>query len=167
MIDNEIGSYFPPAVRSFGYILLVVGILGVVINPVLGLILAAVGLAVALLKTGVQIDGHSKKMKAYTGFFNLKFGSWESMDGLTDIGVLRKRITTTAFSRANRPATTSDDTVFDVCLMDSAHRTKRVVQRLADADNATQQAKQLSEQLGLTYATYSPEISAATRARRK
>ena len=102
----------------------------------------------------------------YSGLFGLRMGSWQSLEGFTDIAVLRKRITTTAFSRSTRSGTTSDDVVFDVCLMDSSHRSKQIVDRSSDEALSIQKAKHLAKTLGLNYGAYNPEISASTRAKK-
>lgn len=167
MIDNEIGNFFPPAVKSIGYVFMLIGILLLFVSPIIGLVMALAGTIVAFLKSGVQIDKTSNRVRDYSGLFNFKTGSWETMDGFSDIAVLRKRISTTAFSRANRPATTSDEVVFDICLMDNSHRRKRVIERLTDMDAASTRASQLGEMLQFNYGPYNPEISAATQARRK
>ena len=167
MIDNKIGKFFPPAVTVVGYIVLVLGVLSILANPLIGIAVALIGAFVAFAQAGVEIDPNSKQLREYTSLFNIKIGSWESMEPYSDMAVLRKRITTTAFSRANRPATTSDDVVFDVCLLDRTHRSKKIVKRLKDEETATQSAAQLAETLGLNYGAYNPEISAETRAKRR
>ena len=167
MIDNEIDNFFPPAVKSIGYVSMFFGMLFLFASPLIGLGMALGGTVVAFLKSGVQIDKESKRVRDYTGLFHFKMGTWEPMDGFSDITVLRKRITTTAFSRANRPTTTSDEEVFDICLTDKSHRRKRIIQRLENADVASRRAEELGEILQVKYGPYNPEISAATRARRK
>jgi hypothetical protein len=166
MIDNKIGKFFPPAVNAVGYIVLVLGVFSILADPFIGIAVALMGAFVAFAQAGVEIDPNSKQLRAYTSLFSIKKGSWESMEPYSDITVLRKRITTTAFSRANRPATTSDDVVYDVCLLDRTHRSKRIIKRLLDEETATKSAAQLAETLGLNYGAYNPEISAATRAKR-
>jgi hypothetical protein len=167
MIINEIGKLFPPAVTTVGYVLLILGVLFTLVNPLLGNGLVLIGIFVAFAKKGVEIDPDSRRLRNYTGLFNIKIGEWESMEDFSDIAVLRKRITTTAFSRANRPATTSDDLVHDVCLLDKTHRRKRVIQRLIHEKASIESAIQLAKTLGLTYGAYNPEMSAETRAKRR
>lgn len=167
MISNEIGRYFPPAAIVAAYIILILGMLSLFVSPLVGLGMVLIGAAVAFAKKGVEVDPNMKRLRDYTGLFSVKFGSWESMEQYSDTAVLRKRITTTAFSRANRPATTSDDVVYDVCLLDRTHRNKRIVKRLSDEAQAAKSAEQLAQTLGLNYGVYNPEISAETLAKRR
>lgn len=167
MIDNRIGKFFPPAIRTIGYVFLVVGILLMLDNPLLGLALALLGTTIVFIKSGIQIDPENKRLKEYTGLFGLKIGKWKGMEEFTDVSILQKRIVSTAISRANRPATTSDEIVYDVCLLNKSHRKLQVVHRLTDKNKSIEEASQLAKVLNLKYGPYNPEISAATRARRR
>lgn len=167
MIDNRIGKFFPPAIRTIGYISLVVGILLTLDTPLIGLGLALLGTTIVFLKSGVQIDPEKKRLKEYTGLFGLKIGKWKGMEEFTDISILQKRIVSTAISRANRPATTSDEIVYDVCLLNKTHRKQQVVHRLTDKNESIEVACQLAKVLDLKHGPYNPEISAATRDRRR
>jgi hypothetical protein len=166
MIDNEIGKFFPPAATFAGYIFMVLGVLFMFTNPPVGIVGALVGVFAGFARSGAQIDSKSRRFREYTGLFGIKVGKWEAMDGFASVSVVRNRVTTTAFSRANRSATTSDDLFYDVCLLDKTHRNKRVVQRLTDETISVDGATKLAEVLGLEYVPYNPEISEATRARR-
>lgn len=167
MIDNELGKFFPPATVVVGYIFLVVGLLLTLGNPFIGIGLAAIGTFGAFAKNGIQIKPDEKVFREYTALFGVTIGKWQSIDGFTDIAVLKKRITTTAYSRANRPATTSAEDYLDVCLLDETHRKKQVISRWTSMNLATRNAKELAHKLNLNYGSYNPEISAATRARRR
>lgn len=167
MIDNSISNFFPPAVRTVGYVILIAGILLILANPIIGIAITLIGTFVSFAKKGVQIDIGSKRFRDYTGLFGLAYGRWESLEGFTDISVLRKRISTTAYSRSNRSASTSSGIYYDVCLLDKTHRTKRIINRLTNEEESIKNAKELSAILEVDYAAYNPQISAATKARRR
>ena len=167
MIDNRISKYFPPALRSIGYLFMGIGVAMAFGSPITGIALALAGAAISFTVSGVQIDPDRGRIRDYTGLFMIKLGKWAPLDGYSDIAVLRKRIKTAAYSRANLSTTTSDEVAFDICLLDKTHRKKRVIERHLNADAAEERAKALARTLGSKYGQYNPEISAATRARRR
>lgn len=167
MIDNKLGKFFPPVTVVIGYVFLAIGLLLIIGSPFLGIGLALIGTFGAFAKAGVQINANERMFREYTDLFGLKTGKWQSMDGFTDLAVLKKRITTTAHSRTNQSATTSSDEYFDVCLLDKSHRRKQIINRFTEMDMAVHNAQELATKLNLNYGLYNPEISAATKARRR
>jgi hypothetical protein len=167
MINNEFGKFFPPAAVAIGYIFLLVGLLSTLGNPFIGMALAAIGSIGAFARVGVQIKPDERVFRAYTALFGIATGKWQSMDGFSDIAVLKKRISTTAYSRSDRAATTSAEDYLDVCLLDKSHRKKQVINRCTDMDTAIRNAQELAERLNLNYGAYNPDLSAATIARRR
>ena len=167
MIDNIFGKFFPPSVVVVGYIFLVAGVLFILENTFIGIGLAVIGTFGAFAKTGVQIDPAKQLFREHTALFSLKFGNWQSLEGYTDVAVLKKSISTRAYSRSNRSATTSSEKYLDVCLLDKSHRKKQTISRWTDKEMAIADAKKLTERLTLNYSRYNPEISTESRAKRR
>jgi hypothetical protein len=57
--------------------------------------------------------------------------------------------------------------VYDITLLDKTHRKKLVIKRMKDKDKTLAEAEVLAQQLGVEYANYNPQISQATRERRR
>ncbi len=167
MIDNDLGKAFPPAAVVIGYIFVATGLFIAFGNPVLGIGLAAVGAFGAFARTGVQIQPEKKTYREYTALFGVAVGGWKPMEDFADVAVLKKTLTTTAYSRANRPVTTGSNDFFDVCMLDPTHRQKQVIKRLTDKDLAVKEARSLANLLNLRYGPYDPQLSATSKAKRR
>ena len=167
MIDTNLGKAFPPAAVVIGYIFVATGLFIAFGNPVLGIGLAAVGAFGAFARTGVQIQPEKKTYREYTSLFGVAVGSWKPLEGFADVAVLKKTLKTTAYSRANRPATTGSNDFFDVCMLDPTHRKKQVVHRFTDKDLAVKEGQSLAQILNLRDGPYDPQLSATSKAKRR
>ncbi len=165
--DNKFGNSFPPAMVFAGYVIIAVGLVLMWESPSAGFGVAVFGGLISLTRSGMLVDFTNKKYKDYTSFFGIRQGNWNSLDAYPYISVLHRKVTTTAFSRANRPTTTGSKTYYDIFLLNSTHRKKLMIKRHMERDQAIIDAKELAGKLGLQLTDYNPAVSQKTRARRK
>ena len=167
IIDKGVGKFFPPATVFVGYAFLAGGIVLFLGNPLIGGGMALIGSFGAFGRSGFQINPEKRVFREYTALFGLRIETWKSLEGFSDVSVLRKKITTKAFSRTNRSATTSSGTFYEVHLLDSTHLNKHLIIRWTDDELAARDAQQLAATLGFKYGAYDPQISARSKARRR
>jgi len=173
ILNNDLGIYYPKGAKWFGYFLGVKGLAwtisglagntGIIIGPICLLI----GTYLAFSRYGVQFDPLLRTYREYRSYLGLKWGSWKSYELYPDMAVLRKNMTTRTESRHNIVALTEKKTVYDICLLSQNHRKKLIVKQLSSSKLAQTHAKELAQELGLRFTTFSPAISAKTRARRR
>lgn len=166
LIDNSFGKTFTPAMVVMGYLVIAFGAIGILANPIVGVIFIFVGVFFALSKNGIQIVSDRKVYRTYTNILGMKFGKWQSWEKYPYLSILKRSISTVAFSRANIATTTSENTYYDIFLLTANHRGKFMIQRSTDKETAKAAALDLASKLNVEYVTYSPTISAKTQARR-
>lgn len=164
MIDLKTGKLFSKPLIFAGYILMLLGLLSIV--SILGIILLLIGILISFGTTGVSIDPTGKRLKEYSRVFGYKWGEWKSYKDYPFIAVLRRKESSTVYSRS-QVSTTELNTYFDINLMNVSHRKKVILTRLKGVDEAEKKAKELCELLEVEYTKYNPVISAKTRARRR
>lgn len=168
IIKNKFGKSFPQGLVFVGYIFLGIGVLMCLTSPVLGAIIILISAFVCFTFSGMEINTHYKTYKDYTALFGLiKQGKWNSYANYPYVTLLRKNMVTTTHSPGNVASTTSKELVYDITLLDKTHRKKLVIKRMKDNDKALAEAHVLAQQLGVEFAYYNPQISQATRDRRR
>ena len=169
VIDYNTGKVFPRPLVFAGYVCLVTALYFMynrIINPIESIGLLFIGGFASFTSAGVQIDIVNKKYREYSSYFGLERGQWKSFETYTDIAVLGTREIQTSYSLTNVEMTERQK-YFDICLLDKTHRDKLKIKRFIDKEQAIQDAKDLSEKLGVQFTTYNPQISSTTRARRR
>ena len=168
VIENKFGKAFPQGLVFAGYIFLGLGVLMCLASPLLGVIVILISALICFTYSGMEINTHNQTYKDYTSFFGfIKQGTWYSYSNYPYVTILRKNMVTTIHSRGNVASTVSKELVYDITLLDKTHRKKLVIKRMKDKDNALAEANVLAQQLGVEYASYNPQISQATRERRR
>lgn len=166
LIDNSFGKTFTPAMVVMGYLLIAMGVFGFVSSPLVGGIIILLGIFFSLSVNGIQLVSERKVYRTYTNILGMKFGKWESYEKYPQISILKRSISTVAYSRANTPSTTSRNTFYDIFLLTTNHRSKLMIQRSTDKETAKESALHLADQLGVEYVLFNPTISAKTQMRR-
>jgi hypothetical protein len=163
IINNKLGKAFPPAMAFAGYTFIGIGLFFIIEVSLIGIIIAVIGGIMGFTTTGMLIDPANNKYKNYTSLFGIRFGSWQSFADYPYIAILRSHISTTAFSKANRPATTSKETYYDICLLKEKHLQKLMIKRCRKEEEAIAEVKLLVEKLDKKLTAYKPEISRARK----
>jgi hypothetical protein len=168
IIENKFGKLFPQGLVFAGYIFLGLGVLMCLAVPLLGMVVILISAFICLTFSGMEINTRNKTYKDYTSFFGfIKQGKWNSYANYPYMTILRKNMVTTIHSRGNVASSTSKELVYDITLLDKTHRKKLVIKRMKDKDKTLAEAEVLAQQLGVEYANYNPQISQATRERRR
>lgn len=167
-IENKFGKSFPQGLVFAAYVFLGLGVLMCLASLVLGVVIILLSAFVCFTFSGMEIDTKNKAYKDYTAFFGfIKQGKWNSYANYPYVTLLRKNMVTTIHSRGNVASTISKELVYDITLLDKTHRKKLVIKRMKDNDKALAEAHVLAQQLGVEFAYYNPQISQATRERRR
>ena len=90
MVDNRLQLYFHQLVQQLGWILVLVGVLGLfgalpIPNPWISPIIMLLGLVFSLTYEGVALDLSNRKIKHYVEFLGIKLGSWKNLPELTEV----------------------------------------------------------------------------------
>lgn len=167
ILTHSFGKAFPSSFVFTGYIFLSAGII-IMFNNLLGLILVLIGVFIAFVKSGVQINLETNSYRKFDSLFGLKRGQWESLEAFSYLSILRTKEESATLSRSNRRAVTSSDLFYDICLLDENHRKKQPIKRLKEKNIALSDIKILSAQLGMAITEYRPPLSKKSKiARRK
>jgi len=59
-----------------GFLIMIVAIAGAFIHPLLGLLIATIGIGVFTISTGIEIDHKNLKMRKYKGILMYRWGKW-------------------------------------------------------------------------------------------
>lgn len=149
-----------------GYGILTVGVLITLGNPIIGLLVVLVGGFISFTSTGIQIDVENKKYKHYSSYYGIKQGQWKTLDSYPCLAILQSRQSSTTHSIGNISSITNSENYYDIYLLDKTHRQKLLIKRLKNKEQASKDAKEFAENLGVEFTTYNPVISAKTRSRR-
>ncbi len=167
ILNHNLGKLFPPAMRTAGWFFIFLGTYTIFISisessipmGIGGILLFLIGFFIAITPHGILINIEQKKYKNYTTIFGYKQGSWKPYSEYPFITLIQNNESTMAFSRSNRSAVTSSYLFYDICLLDHSHRTKLLVKRLKNKEEAVDIIKELSKLLDLTLAKYNPQLS--------
>lgn len=163
IIDNKLEKLFPPAASFAGYIILIVGLLIFVYNLIAGLVISVFGGFMSFTYSGIQIDLESRRFRKYICIFGIKHGVWITLNNYPYITILHKNIVTTAYSRSNRPATTSDENYFDICILNDTQQEKIIIKRLKSKEQAIREVKEFAEKMNVKFVDYNPLRSKKTK----
>jgi len=168
--DNKIsykhGFFFPVGGLIFGGFLLIVS-LPMIFNPAnfipfcVGIFIMLVGLLFFSTK-GVDISPETKKIRNYTQMLGIKTGKEISLNDFKFITIINQ-----GYSQNISPMVVEVKREFSTCnilLLNDTHHLKQFVQSFNSYVDASEEAKQLSEQLNFEIVKYDP---VRTRGRRK
>lgn len=168
MIHNKFGRSWPSGLVFVSYFVLVLSIPVAFGNPILAVFLFIGATFFGFTSSGILLDPATRQYMDYTKFFGVfRQGKWESLEPWPYLTILRKNFSSTIQSAGNVTSTTNTETVFDICLLNHNHRKKMVIQRMKNYEKAKAEATILAGKLGVEESGYSPQISEATRARRR
>lgn len=159
------GSPVPLPVILFGYLLIILGIGFIGALPYLDFAMIALGVYVGFQGQGAEINTHTKQIRVYTSYLGLRFGKWHSLHDFPDITVLRRKTAQRVFGMSANFVQVRKS-FYSVCVLSKSHRTKIVIQNFEKEEDAFQKAKALAKALALTYTTYSPLLSSASKRKR-
>lgn len=165
MINNRHGFSFALPIIIGGGILTLGGIISSIENPILGLVMVAVGPFFWSSSYGIQLDPEQNRFREYGSFYGIKSGKWKPLDKVPFLTIVRGRGGTAVYAGTNRSTTVIDDR-FQVCLLTNSHRTRIVVQKFENLIDAEVYAKQLASTLSKTVVQFNPVVSEKTRNRR-
>lgn len=164
-LDNNFGKVFPPAIVYGSYLIFALGIYSTLFN-FFGLLFVLLGAFGAFARNGMLLNPEKDSYKSYTWFLGLKLGSWQSMEGYSDLSILKSKQSTKAYSRAMIETETSNEEFYDIYLLSKNHRKKLLIKRSSLYDQAKIEAELLAQALNRPLVPYQPQLSAATQARR-
>ena len=171
----KLGKLFPPAMRTAGWMFLLIGLyffinsvyMGFIPFALVALVMFLLGLFIAITPHGIILDIENKKYKNYTSIFGYKQGSWKSYQAYPFITLIANKENTMAFSRSNRAAITSSNFYHDICLLDKTHLHKLLIKRQKDSSQAVIDVKELAKILDLQLTKYKPELSKSSQNRKQ
>lgn len=76
-----------------GIILLLIDVWRIMNYDWVGILLLCISLVFLLLRSGIIIDPAKGELKKYTGFFFMKFGSWENISSVKNLTISGLRVT--------------------------------------------------------------------------
>jgi len=170
----KLGKLFPPAMRTTGWVFLLIGLyflinsimIGLISFSLVALVIFLLGYFIAITPHGIILDIENKKYKNYTSIFGYKQGTWKSYQDYPFITLIANQENTMAFSRSNRPATTSSNLYHDICLLNKTHLHKLLIKRQKDRVKAVADVKELAKILDLQLAKYQPTLSKSSQKRK-
>ena len=166
MIKYKLGFSFAPPIVIVGVIVSIAGVLTAIEGPLLGILLIIAGGFIWSSTYGSQIDPTNIRFREYGSVFGIKSGKWRPLDEAPFITVMKGREGMTVYSRSNLSTTSIDDR-FEVCLLSNTHRSKTVIMKFENEDQAAEYAKAIALKLDKEIVQYSPKISEKTRSRSK
>ena len=166
-LHHKTGKLFPPAMRTTGWIFILLGVYTIFISlsennipkGIAGIIIFLIGFFIGITPYGILINTEQKKYKNYTLIFGYKQGSWKSYSKYPFITLIQNNESTIAFSRSNRSTITSSDLFYDICLLDQNHTNKLLIKRLKNKEDAVEGVKDLAKKLDLKLSKYNPQLS--------
>ncbi len=122
-LDFKTDYFFPTPSRYLGYVISLIGIIGVFTKGIETLIISIVGFGQNFTRFGVLIDKENRKLKECTEVFWFKKGSWQSMDTYPFVTVLAISEKSSMYSKANVEFS-SREMVFRITLLNKNHYEK-------------------------------------------
>ncbi len=99
-----------------GVILIVIGLVCYLFNVIFATMILLVGIALLLVRSGIEIDSNFKKVRKYYEFFSLRFGTWVSVEKFQRIELRQTKESQTFVSRSGQK--TFETKTYDIVLID-------------------------------------------------
>ncbi len=167
-LHHYIEQKFTLAITIVGYFFFFFALLTLIKGGAVffALLFILLGVYFSFSTIGIQIDTKAKVFKYYSKQFFIKKGKWLPLTEYPDIGVLLTDQKQTVYGGSNAQVTTKSR-VFKVYLLNVSHREKLFIKEFKTEEKAILFAKDFAGRSGTTYTIFSPEISEATRSRRR
>ena len=162
----HLGSPLPKAALVFAYVLVFIGIVQLIDNPILGIPLTLFSGYLAFQFQGSEIDLKEKRLRFFTSYLGIRFGKWLPLENFPFVSIIRRKTTTTTYSRSMQSVDITND-FYSVVLLSKSHRTKLVLLNKGDMETCAARAAEISESLGLPVVPYNPQISKASQQKRR
>ena len=167
VLHFKLGTTFPTAMVAAGYVVMGIGSILTFDFPIGCLMTLVISGFICFTTEGVIIDLAQRRFKGYTRIYGIIRGKWDNLDTYKNVTILKSRLVSRGYSRANVSMVTSDNTYYEIYLVNETHRKKVLLRRLKGQVQAMREMEDISKKLGMEYAPYSPQISEQTRARRE
>ena len=161
IIKNRIGFSFPGFIVFMGLTCMLFSIFIMIESPILGLIILIVGSFLGLSSYGSEIDITNQKFREYGSMFGIKSGKWEDLNTMPFIGVFKSKSGYLIYSRSTNSTTDIDD-FYDVCLMNTTHRRRLVLQKFKTKNEALNFVHSLENKIDSKLTEYNPRQSEKT-----
>ena len=147
--------FFPTPSRYLGYIITIIGIIGVFTRGIEVLFICPIGIGLSFTRSGVLVDKENSRLKEYTNIFGFKNGKWKLLTLYPYITVLT--ITEKAqYIVTQMLSFSSKQMVYRITLLNENHYEKILLRQLNDKDLAHAEAKRIATELGVEKVIYSP-----------
>lgn len=156
ILNFRTSYFFPPITRYLGYVISIIGIIGVFNIGIQSLLICIVGLGLSFTRYGVLIDTKQKKLREYISVYWIKFGKWGILESYPYLTVLEITETTTMYSRSNVKHS-DKNLVFKVTLLNENHHMKIPLRQLKSRDLAHRKAEDIANKIGVKKVIYSPK----------
>lgn len=150
------GNLHPPARNFAGYILLVVGFIGMVFGGWASVFLFLVGIYLAFSKFGTEIKLETEMYREFSSIVGIKTGTWHHLNRYPYLCILKTRIVATAFSLSNRNTDTGSEDYFEVYLLSESHHHRILLKRCNTLEEAEASGVELAQKLDKPLVDFSP-----------
>lgn len=154
-LNFKTNYFFPTPSRYLGYLITLIGILGVFSRGFETLFISLIGVGLSFTRLGVLIDNENGKFKEYTSVFWLKIGKWDSLKTYPYLTVLQISEKNTMYSRANVEHS-SRNMVYRITLLNKNHYSKILLKQLNNKELAHKEALNIAETIKVEKVAYSP-----------
>ncbi len=153
--DFKTNHFFTLAPRILGYIMIVIGLIGVFSRGFETIIISIIGFGISFTRYGILIDIDNHKLKEYLQLFGIKLGKWQSLKDYPFITVLTITERTTVRSQSNLGSTTRKK-VYRITLLNNNHYEKILLKQLNEEEQAHKEAEEYAQLYGFDKVIYSP-----------
>ena len=156
---NKIGFVFQPAQRFAGWVLIFAGLLTAYLQGTAALLITIFGLVVTLLKKYMFIDLENHRIKSSKSFFPwMPTGKWHGIQNYPFVTMIRKVISSSLTNYgAQQKSSTGRNVYYDVLLLSNSHRSKIVINRLKNKEEAQAYADETAKMLSRKLVVYKPQ----------
>ncbi|HPF96788.1 MAG TPA: hypothetical protein PLZ00_05155 [Mangrovimonas sp.] len=154
-LNFKTNYFFPPMARYLGYLITLIGLIGISTSGIQTLFISLIGLGISFTRYGVLIDVENRRLKQYNSVFWIKFGNWELLDYYPYVTVLEITERQSMYSRA-QVEQSSRDLVFRVTLLNDNHYKKVLLKQLNYRELAHLEAEKVALAIGVEKVIYSP-----------
>lgn len=155
LLDFKTDYFFPTPSRYLGYVISLIGIIGIFTKGIETIIICFAGLGLSFTRYGVLIDKENLKLKEYLEIFWFKKGNWKSMELYPYLSVLEISQKSSTYSQANVEYT-SREMVFRITLLNKNHYEKITLKQLENKEKAHKEAEKIATDLKIKKVIYSP-----------
>lgn len=156
------GTCFPRLLLVIGYIIMFFSlsvIIALIIEAeylliILGIIGLAIGAFLSFNISGFQIK--NGKYRSFCYLLKYKIGKWKTTK-LPNISILRKTLSTRTYGGRTNISTSDKSIVYEITLLSKSHRTKEVLIRMKNKEQAISLLEKISKSLNVESCNYNPQ----------